>query len=426
MEAAENERFTAHLMWAVREAEQRKYYPKRFKSMINADGGFDTVKRILATGKISDGFTELQILDRIDLTCEAIVVESEWRPYFDEELLQRAEATLRSVGYSFKRFEENLASTNSPLNRTLLSTLDGNQPSGQDEGEADLVAGSDRRINAFFQEVLHAPVLNARWSWGAVDERTRRVFLRVWSKEVVNHEDATLYRVLGDASSRPGWSERKRHVELIKSGYAAFAVLCEKGTQGGALIRTFDREKILVLGDVHSIDDRLYMDVVDTILVEALVAPGKLPELMEQDLGELHAADIKSTTRTALIDARLGQGRYRRELLRRWNGACAVTGCRVGAMLRASHCKPWRHSDNRERLDSNNGLVLTANLDALFDAGLVSFDDQGTMLLAGGLSSQEREALGLPANLLRTPGKELQRFLAFHRDAVFLKKYRGF
>lgn len=426
MESGENERFTAYLLGAVREAERLKYYPSRFKKMLNAYGGFETVKRVLATGKISDGFTELQMLDRINLTCEAIVVESEWRPHFDGELLQRAEATLRSVGYVFKRYEGASASTHEARKHAIHSTHDRRQPSDQYDDEDDPIPGSDLRINAFFQDVLHAPVLNARWSWGSVDERTRRVFLRLWREEVVNQGGAKLHRVLGDPSKRPGWSERARHVDLIKSGYAAFAILCEKGTHGGALIQSFDRDRILVLGDVHSIDDRLYMDVVDTIPVDALVSPSKRPELIEQDLGELRAADIKTTTRMALVDARLGQGRYRRELLRRWNGACAVTGCRVGAMLRASHCKPWRHSDNRERLDSNNGLVLTANLDALFDAGLVSFDDQGRMLLAGGLSPQERDALGLPANLLRAPSRELRRYLEFHRDSVFLKKYRGF
>lgn len=129
---------------------------------------------------------------------------------------------------------------------------------------------------------------------------------------------------------------------------------------------------------------------------------------------------MSTTTRAALVDARLGQGRFRRELMRRWDAACAVTGCRVGAVLRASHCKPWRKSDNRERLDSNNGLVLAANLDALFDAGLITFDDAGEMLVASVLTTQEQEALGLPAKLSRAPGSKLKSYLRYHREHVFL------
>jgi putative restriction endonuclease len=71
-----------------------------------------------------------------------------------------------------------------------------------------------------------------------------------------------------------------------------------------------------------------------------------------------------------------------------WKGRCAVTGTNVAALLRASHIKPWRVSDNGERLDPENGLLLVANLDAAFDARLVSFRDEGTILSSPNLGSQ--------------------------------------
>ncbi len=91
---------------------------------------------------------------------------------------------------------------------------------------------------------------------------------------------------------------------------------------------------------------------------------------------------LKETTRKALIDARVGQGKFRQDLNQLWNGACPVTGCSVDAVLRASHIKPWRSSSNKERLDPHNGLLLAAHLDALFDAGLISFADDGSMLVS--------------------------------------------
>ena len=105
MDNRENVEFTKHVRGAVWQAEQLKYFPNRFKGMLDADGGYETVKRILASGKPSEGFLKLWELGRLDLTCEAIIVETKWRRFFDEDLLDRAENLLRQSSYSFKRFE---------------------------------------------------------------------------------------------------------------------------------------------------------------------------------------------------------------------------------------------------------------------------------------------------------------------------------
>lgn len=128
--------------------------------------------------------------------------------------------------------------------------------------------------------------------------------------------------------------------------------------------------------------------------------------------------DISSTTRQRLIDARLGQGQFRRDLDQRWGGACAVSGCTVRAVLKASHIKPWAASTDNERLDPANGLLLTANLDALFDRGLVSFDGSGEMLVSRQLSEMDQNALHLPRALsLRKPlDSEQECYMAYHRE----------
>jgi hypothetical protein len=53
---------------------------------------------------------------------------------------------------------------------------------------------------------------------------------------------------------------------------------------------------------------------------------------------------INQTTREALVDARLGQGQFRGKLELRWDSRCAVTGCRISPILRASHIKPWNRA----------------------------------------------------------------------------------
>lgn len=118
------------------------------------------------------------------------------------------------------------------------------------------------------------------------------------------------------------------------------------------------------------------------------------------------------------VQARRGQGKFRQYLLEVWGGACAVTGLACTEVLRASHIKPWAEATAKQRLDSNNGLLLEANLDALFDRGLISFDERGEMLVSGRLASAHKEWLGVPRSL-RFVNSELAEYLAYHQRHVF-------
>jgi hypothetical protein len=124
---------------------------------------------------------------------------------------------------------------------------------------------------------------------------------------------------------------------------------------------------------------------------------------------------VDATTRLALVDARIGQGGFRADLERRWDGACAVHGCSILAILRASHIKPWRSSSNAERLDPANGLLLTAHLDAMFDAGLISFGDDGRMLVSMAIPLKDQRDFKLPAFLRKKPTQSEKKYLGYHR-----------
>lgn len=126
--------------------------------------------------------------------------------------------------------------------------------------------------------------------------------------------------------------------------------------------------------------------------------------------------DVTETTRRRLIDARLGQGRFRTELELRWGKACAVSGCSVRAVVRASHIKAWSKCSDAERLDSANGLLLSAELDALFDHGLISFDKNGAMLISSQLSRADRVLLRLPRALRSPLNRDQQRYMSYHRE----------
>lgn len=96
-----------------------------------------------------------------------------------------------------------------------------------------------------------------------------------------------------------------------------------------------------------------------------------------QDIEEFKIThkELTETAREAIVQSRIGQGIFRDNLKKYWGEKCAITGCELVKTLKASHIKPWRCSNNIERLDVYNGLLLIPNLDSAFDYGYISFDN---------------------------------------------------
>lgn len=137
---------------------------------------------------------------------------------------------------------------------------------------------------------------------------------------------------------------------------------------------------------------------------------------LAQDLEDISRDDaLSATERDALISARIGQGRFRREVLALWGSSCAVTGSRIAEIIRASHILPWRDSNNDQRLDAENGLPLVATLDALFDRGIISFGSTGKLLINKKRLADEDYHLNGYQRLRMKPYKRMAAFLAEHR-----------
>lgn len=125
------------------------------------------------------------------------------------------------------------------------------------------------------------------------------------------------------------------------------------------------------------------------------------------------------TEKDALIKARIGQGTYRNALCDYWNG-CAVTGCTINDLLIASHIKPWSASNNKERLDQFNGLLLSPTLDKAFDKGLISFDGAGSIMISPKLSKDTLDQLGISSSMkLSKIDPRHNEYLQWHRDNLF-------
>ena len=164
----------------------------------------------------------------------------------------------------------------------------------------------------------------------------------------------------------------------------------------------------LQLGDVNAenLQDLITGSEEDALLQESL-------ELVLPD------RSLIPTERQALVRARVGQGLFR-EQVRQIEPACRITGLREDRHLRASHIKPWSASSNAERLDGNNGLMLSPHVDHLFDRGYISFTDSGQII-----TSKSLEPV-VPIHWKLDLNQQGQRFrkgqisyLEYHRDEIF-------
>ncbi|MCU0975783.1 MAG: HNH endonuclease [Steroidobacteraceae bacterium] len=163
-------------------------------------------------------------------------------------------------------------------------------------------------------------------------------------------------------------------------------------------------------------------DAMLTALARAQALNQSLPDRPYREFVE-QLSELGATERDAIVRQRVGQDRFRDALMQYWGGRCAVTGLAVPELLRASHAKPWKVANDRERLDVHNGLLLAVQLDALFDRGFLWFDSCGDGALSPALGAKDRRMLGLggfPLRLSRlSPAHEP--FLAYHRDHVAIR-----
>lgn len=126
--------------------------------------------------------------------------------------------------------------------------------------------------------------------------------------------------------------------------------------------------------------------------------------------------NLNETERRNLVKSRIGQGIFRQRLLAHWK-QCSVTGFSDTGLLVASHIKPWRSSNNSERLNGFNGLLLTPNLDKAFDAGLITFDSGGRIQVSLRLKNFSKLGITTEMKIELSPNHEP--FMAFHRANVF-------
>jgi putative restriction endonuclease len=135
---------------------------------------------------------------------------------------------------------------------------------------------------------------------------------------------------------------------------------------------------------------------------------------------------VRETDRVAIIRARIGQGLFK-DRVSRIESRCRITGVENPVHLVASHCKPWRDSSNEERIDGENGLLLTPSIDHLFDRGFIGFEDDGDLIVSPVAHRPSLQRMGIDTTRVVNVGgftSGQKQFLDFHRNSVLLQSIR--
>jgi hypothetical protein len=138
------------------------------------------------------------------------------------------------------------------------------------------------------------------------------------------------------------------------------------------------------------------------------MAPGTGGRLLEGDLEKIQ-----------LTKSRRGQGVFKANV-RLVEKGCRITGVTNIRHLRASHIKPWAMSNNEEKLDGHNGLLLSPHVDHLFNDGFITFTRSGDLLVSRSMSELILHQWSIDPNQNVGPFSEWQeKFLEYHRDVKF-------
>ncbi len=199
---------------------------------------------------------------------------------------------------------------------------------------------------------------------------------------------------------------------LLPERHSPISTTSGRGNQGIYLAGLSDPLGLLLLQLIEE-----HADPAVRVHLVVLAEEGEYTAALLDDMQQLQQVPL-STERDALTRARLGQGLFRQRVAE-LEPICRVTGLARQEFLVASHIKPWRECDNRERLSGCNGLLLSPHIDKLFDRHWISFDADGQLIWQHDAAGEALRCWGIAgANQVRPFNRAQEAFLAAHRQAL--------
>ena len=288
----------------------------------------------------------------------------------------------------------------------------------------DLIAG-----NIYVRKEIHAQFGGSQQGGITPTKDSNKVF--IWSNESGPHhgyqdgwsDDGKLYFYTGAGQNGDQDIEAPRHNgRLLRHSENGDEVLLFLGQKGPGGLWKYECELSLIdyeffqTKDVDNRNRKAVRFILERVGRDETRAEGDRYVNPRQPTAFRHQTKPSTTERKGLVTSRVGQGYYRQEILQRFERKCAVTGVNSEELLIASHIVPWRDSDEFERLDVNNGILLSPTYDALFDKHLISFEDDGQIVLSGNSSLNLFSALGVSGNERIKVFEGMKPYLLRHRE----------
>lgn len=287
----------------------------------------------------------------------------------------------------------------------------------------DLIAG-----NIYVRKEIHAAFGGSQQGGITPTRASKKVF--IWSNESGPHhgyqdgwsDDGKVYYYTGAGQDGDQDIEAPRHNgRLLRHSENGDEVLLFLGQKGPGGLWKYECELSLIDYEFFQTKDRNDRNrkavrfILERVVSNGASVNGDMHGNLSQTTTSRFQTKPSTTERKGLVTSRVGQGYYRQEILRRFEGRCAVTGVNSEELLIASHIVPWRDSNEFERLDVNNGILLSPTYDALFDKHLISFEDDGHIVLS----------TNLPANLFSSLGVSgIEKIKVFEGMKVYLLRHR--
>lgn len=453
MNSQEDLEFTNFLRSKAAEAKRDFGFPATaFLGMLSADGGYTTARKLLSKKVPSDGFADLWKHGRLDLTVEALVVETKWRAYFDEILISRAETLLQKSNYAFKPYQLNAStppaahveqgvlsavvtdSEAAPMTSLMASLQSMNRRYwwvNQNQTYKTEIPGGflwspktrvDGVRNQFYANMTEVNIGDVIFSF--CDTRIKAIGVAVGKAETSTKPD------FGDAGAswaNDGWLvpvefkelhsqiRPKDHIDAIRPHLPAKYSPLQHSGDGlqSVYLAAVPESMAEVLASLIGLEFLTTLGALKGELDEAEHAADQQEEAIRG------RTDIGATTKVQLVNARRGQGVFKANV-RLNEKKCRITGVTDPLHLRASHIKPWKDSSDEEKLNGCNGLLLAPHIDHLFDRGLISFSPDGGLLISRQLDRTILAQWGIPESKnVGSFNLDQIQFLRYHEQSVF-------
>ncbi|MFB5284105.1 HNH endonuclease [Peribacillus sp. Hz7] len=182
----------------------------------------------------------------------------------------------------------------------------------------------------------------------------------------------------------------------------AIQILKQQDSNFDAVIQSLQRFK------QNNVESNIAVELIENNYIELESIVIVTPEQIE----------VTETERKQIIKGRVGQSSFKKDLLA-IEKKCRLCGVNNERFLVASHIKLWSQSNNQERLDVNNGLLLCPNHDSVFDKGYISFDDDGLILISDSLDEATKVFLNINEIMNIRMNESQRQYMKWHRENLF-------